>query len=89
MEKIKISEDLCNYIESLHYESNALQELLSKINIENAEKSLQEFWYNKYIEKFTEYNVAKQELENEYIIPNFGNNHKWNLDFNTQILEVQ
>lgn len=89
MEKIKISDELSNYIESLHYETNALQDLLTKINLKDVSEDIKNFWYNKYIEKYTSYNLAKQELEAEYVIPKFGKNHSWNLDFSTAIVEVQ
>ena len=80
MEKIKISEDLCNYIERLHYETNALQDLLSRMkNFEDSNTN--EYWLNKYVEVYKEYNLAKQELEKEYILPVYGDKCSWNLDF--------
>ena len=81
MEKIKISEELSNYIERLHYETNALQDLISKMK--NAEdEELNNFWLDKYFETYKEYNLAKQEMENQYIVPVFGKKVNWNLDFN-------
>lgn len=82
MEKIKISEDLCNYIERLHYETNALQDLISRMkNFEDDE--VNEYWLNKYVEVYKEYNLAKQELEKEYIIPIYDDKYSWNLDFDS------
>lgn len=80
MEKIKISEDLSTYIERLHYETNALQDLISRMKNEDDE-GLNNFWLNKYIETYKEYSLAKQELEKQYIIPIYGNNTKWVLNF--------
>jgi len=89
MEKIRISEDLCNYIESLHYETNAMQDLLARMG-DNSDNKLNEFWMNKYVEKYTEYNLAKQQLEKEYVTPQFGDNAKsWNLDFDSREVEVE
>ena len=80
MEKIKISEDLRNYIERLHYETNALQDLISRMkNFENDE--VNEYWLNKYFEVYKEYNLAKQELEKEYILPIYKEKVSWNLNF--------
>lgn len=87
MEKIKISEELCDYIECLHYEINAIQDLLVRMK-GNSDEELNEFWINKYIEKYKEYNIAKQQLENDYIIPNFGRDCTWHLDFESQEVEV-
>lgn len=86
--KISISEDLCNYIESLHYETNAMQDLLMRMKNSNDEE-LNNFWLNKYIEKYTEYELAKKQLENEYIIPTFGGNIKWFLQFETHEVIIE
>lgn len=80
MEKIKISEELSNYIERLHYETNALQELISKMK-NSEDEDLNNFWINKYFDTYKEYNLAKQEMEKQYIVPNFGKKVNWNLDF--------
>lgn len=89
MEKITISKELCDYVESLHYETNALQDLLRKEGINNTSEELRSYWYTKYVETYTKYNLAKQELEDTYIVPQLGKNHNWNLDFSTCTLEVQ
>lgn len=81
MEKIKISEELSNYIERLHYETNALQDLISKMK-DAEDEELNSFWLDKYFETYKEYNLAKQEMENQYIVPVFGKKVNWNLDFN-------
>lgn len=80
MEKIKISEDLRNYIERLHYETNALQDLISRMK-NSEDEEINEYWLNKYLEVYKEYSLAKQQLEKEYIIPYYGEKAVWNLDF--------
>ena len=82
MEKIKISDGLCTYLESLNYEVNAIRDLIERMKFEDNEK-VNNFWLNKYVEIYTEYELAKKELEKEYIIPNYGNNVQWYLDFKT------
>lgn len=87
--KISIGEDLCNYIESLHYETNAMQDLLMRMK-NSTDEELNEFWMNKYVEKYTEYNIAKQQLEQEYVIPKYGDSAvSWNLDFASREIEVE
>lgn len=82
MEKIKISEELSNYIERLHYETNALQDLISRMK-NSEDEELNNFWLNKYFDTYKEYNLAKQEMEKQYIVPDFGKKVNWNLDFDT------
>lgn len=86
--RIKISEDLCNYIESLHYETYALQDLLARMS-GNSDNELNSFWMNKYVEKYTEYSLAKQQLEKEYVIPKCGTNVSWVLLFDDCEIEVE
>jgi hypothetical protein len=40
--------------------------------------------HSEYIDFFIKYELAKKELENFYIIPQFGNNKQWTLDFNSR-----
>lgn len=80
MEKIKISEDLCNYIERLYYETNALQDLISRMKNEDDE-GLNHFWFDKYVEIYKEYSLAKQEMEKQYIISKYGKDTHWVLNF--------
>lgn len=86
--RIEISEDLCNYIESLHYETNALQDLLARMS-GSKDHELNNYWMDKYVEKYTEYSVAKQQLEKEYVIPKYGTNVYWTLIFDTCEVEVE
>ena len=81
MEKIMISE-------RLHYETYALGDLLARMK-KSDDDELNDFWLNKYIETYKEYSLAKQELEKEYIIPKFGNNISWNLDFKTREVNIK
>lgn len=83
MEKMKISEDLCTYIERLHYETNALQDLITRIKNNNDGEELNTFWLDQYFETYKEYVLAKQELSREYVEPVYGEKARWVLDFDT------
>ena len=88
--KIKIPEQLVNYIEALQYDREGLKDLIARISqLHNITKtwegiqSLNNFWFEKYLNINAEYNMAKQELENEYIKPLIIDDKKydWFLDF--------
>ena len=74
--KIQIEAELSNYIESLHYDRNSIQELL----LMAAKQGLKDT---------DEYEVAKATLEREFIIPAVGNAAvDWVLDFSTATVTV-
>lgn len=84
--KIIISKDLSEYIERLQFEKMARENLCAflirqdLLNTESFEK-----YHQEYIELTTEYELAKNELENTYIKPMVpeGKNYTWELDFKT------
>ena len=79
---IKIPETLRDYIEKLHYENNARMNLI-KFMVESdlTDKPGFEKIYTEYIEFNTEYTIAKQELEKEYLMPEFDGKFTWSVDF--------
>ena len=83
--KIQIEAELSNYIESLHYDRNSIQELL----LMAAKQGLKDTdaynaWMKDYLGKSKEYEIAKATLEREFIIPAVGNAAvDWVLDFST------
>lgn len=83
--KIQIEAELSNYIESLHYDRNSIQELL----LMAAKQGLKDTdaynaWMKDYLGKSKEYEIAKVTLEREFIIPAVGNAAvDWVLDFST------
>lgn len=91
MKKIKIPEELNNYLEKLHYECNGLQELLARISEYKVDMdtALHDYWLKKYLEVYTEYNLVKHELEKTFIIPEFGEVKPWYLDFESGIVTIQ
>lgn len=88
--KIQIEAELSNYIESLHYDRNSIQELL----LMAAKQGLKDTdaynaWMKDYLGKSKEYEIAKSTLEREFIIPAVGNAAvDWVLDFSTATVTV-
>lgn len=88
--KIQIEAELSNYIESLHYDRNSIQELL----LMAAKQGLKDTdaynaWMKDYLGKSKEYEIAKVTLEREFIIPAVGNAAvDWVLDFSTTTVTV-
>ena len=88
--KIQIEAELSNYIESLHYDRNSIQELL----LMAAKQGLKDTdaynaWMKDYLGKSKEYEIAKATLEREFIIPAVGNAAvDWVLDFSTATVTV-
>ena len=88
--KIQIEAELSNYIESLHYDRNSIQELL----LMAAKQGLKDTdaynaWMKDYLGQSKEYEIAKATLEREFIIPAVGNAAvDWVLDFSTATVTV-
>lgn len=88
--KIQIEAELSNYIESLHYDRNSIQELL----LMAAKQGLKDTdaynaWMKDYLGKSKEYEIAKATLERKFIIPAVGNAAvDWALDFSTATVTV-
>ena len=88
--KIQIEAELSNYIESLHYDRNSIQELL----LMAAKQGLKDTdaynaWMKDYLDKSKEYEISKATLEREFIIPSVGNAAvDWVLDFSTATVTV-
>lgn len=88
--KIQIKAELSNYIESLHYDKNAVRELL----LMAAKQGLKDTdaynaWMQDYLGKSKEYEIAKATLAREVIIPKIGDAVvDWTLDFSTATVTV-
>ena len=83
MKTIKISDSLCNYIESLQYEVDGISDMLTRVV--GSDPAIIDYWYNKYVERYKEYRIAKVELENT-LREDYGCTSMtgWRLNFNTQ-----
>lgn len=92
--KIKINEDMSNYLERLNFEVNAKERIVKSMLSDTSNTNLMENenflkYQERYEISFSEYELAKQEIEN--MIPkHLRDNHSlnWNLDFLTQILSI-
>ena len=88
--KIQIEAELSNYIESLHYDRNSIQELL----LMAAKQGLKDTdaynaWMKDYLGKSKEYVIASAALERVFFIPAVGNAAvDWVLDFSTATVTV-
>ena len=82
---IIIPEDFSAYIQSLQYETYARFNLCAFCLRNNIQNESFEKYHNEYIEFNAEYQIAKSELENIYVIPEIGDNknYTWTLNFNT------
>ena len=86
MKEIKITEELRDKIQSIHFEMNATKEIInyiwkqSPVNMEAVE------YYTKQLkELYIEFEEAKNALVNLY---NVGSTTEWDLDYNTCILKI-
>lgn len=90
MMKLTIDNELCDYIESLQYDRNALADLL----VMAAQRGVQDgdaykAWQHDYIEKNREYETARGVLVSRFVIPAAGDaDIIWNLDFQTATLTI-
>jgi len=87
--EFEITNDLRDYIESLQYETNARKDLLAFM-LERGQGETEGFkkYHTEYIEYSTQYEMAKAQITNEYVIPKYGKNASWNLDFKTATVTV-
>ena len=86
--EVEIPVELCEYIEALQYECNARQNLVAWLLDRGVKGTPQYDAYHKdYVEKYTEYSLAQQELTEKYIKPKYPNS-TWRLDFATHIATV-
>lgn len=88
--EVEIPEDTSTYIESLQYELNARKDLLAFM-IERGQNNSEGFkkYHTEYMEFNAQYEMAKSEMAATYIVPKYGKNATWNLDFRTRIATVE
>lgn len=88
--EIEIPEDTSTYIESLQYELNARKDLLAFM-IDRGQNETPGFqkYHQEYMEFSAQYEMAKNEMAGTYIVPKYGKDAIWNLDFRTRIATVQ
>ena len=91
---IKIDKDICNLIETLHYEVNAAMDLMAYMLSSGMDTNTDSFkkYQKDYIDCHAKYNLAKEEMEKMYIKSieqQVKRQIKWNLSFDTEILTLE
>lgn len=91
MIKLTIDNELCDHIEALQYDRDALADLL----VMAAQRGVQDSdafksWHHDYIEKNREYEIARGVLVSRFVTPAVGNaDVVWSLDFQTATLTIR
>ena len=85
---IKISKELKDLIEQLYYENTALSDLILFLSRNNLDINNinYKYIYEQYINKNIEYNIAKNNLVEQY---NLNQYKKWKLNFITSEIECE
>lgn len=85
--EVSIPEEVCNYLESLMYESDARKDLLAFCMDRGITGETFDRYHKEYIEFSAQYTIAKQEMADQYIMPEHPNCN-WYLDFNKCVAVV-
>ncbi len=90
IEQIKINKELCDYIESLHFEVNSRKDLLAfAMSKEFINTDSFKQYHDEYQEFYIKYETAKNELYDMYLKEKYeGKPIRWELKFDTRILNV-
>lgn len=90
IEQIEINQELCDYIEALHYEVYSRKDLLTfAIGKGIVDTDSFKQYHDEYQEFYVKYETAKDELYNMYLKEKYeGKPIHWELKFNTRILNV-
>lgn len=88
--EVVIPEKMSDYIEGLMYEVNARKNLVA-FCIERGmdlEGEVFQRYHKEYVDFTAEYEMAKKEMEREYIVSKYPN-CTWRLDFGTHTVTVE
>lgn len=89
--KIIIDQEFCNYVESVQYDTEALKQVMTQLNPINTPPEILDYWKNSYLDKFKEYTLAKQSIENlirESAVIDNSQPFSWSLDFSTREVTI-
>lgn len=84
MKKIKVEKKMVEYLEMLSFETESRKSLLGYLIERGISLDSQEFqdYHKEYREWFVKYELAKRELEKQYVLPaSEGKSIPWSLDF--------
>lgn len=86
---IEIPEEMVNYLQRLAYETDARSNLCAFMTRQGIKNEAFNDYHREYIEFYTKYELAKKQMEDDYIKPAIeSNNFTWNLDFKTGQVSV-
>ena len=86
---IKIPEDMVNYLQRLVYEADARSNLCAFMMRQGIKNEAFDDYHREYIEFYTKCELAKKQMENDYIKPTIeSDNFTWTLDFKTGQVSV-
>lgn len=96
--EVKVNNETVDYLERLNFEVEGMKRVIKEIITDNVYNStvldgeIFKTYNGRYEERVAAYELAKQELVENYIpkeILNSDSLAKWNLDFNTGILSFE
>ena len=85
------NERIISYLEDLSYEVDAHKDLLSfmiRTNIKPDNDSFRAY-HEEYVRFFSQYETAKKEFAQQYVIPVAGDKVNWSLDFSTHEVTIE
>ena len=87
MKTVIVDESICKKIEALQYEVESRKEIITYILTGSFSSQSDQFkqYQDEYKQYFIKYNKAKQEMVEQYQIPNSAT---WNLDFRSCVLTI-
>ena len=90
VKKVKIPDGVRDLVEKLDYETQATKELLiqaAQMGIND--NAAMEYWETRYKESFVEFQAAKAQIENDYVMPETnGKGGQWRLDYTSGVLSI-
>ena len=88
-ERIKLPEELVNYVEGLAHRTAARKDLIAfMIDHGLGESEAFHKYHKEYEELYAQYEIAKDELAQTYVTQTHPN-CKWQLNFSTGVLEIE
>lgn len=91
--QINIPTEIKNLIQKFDIEAQSRKEIIEYVLLNNINITNNHFqqYQKDYEKRLYEFNIAKQELFNKYVLPKLkeNSNYNWRLDYNTSILTIE
>lgn len=91
MKKIKIeNQELINYMESLSYDVAARRDVVTFMLANKMDTNSEQFhsYHKEYMESFAKLEMAKAQVEKDYVLPNSKGRVTWSLDYGTATMTI-